>query len=447
MRRATLGSLILASLAVFASVGYWMAADSVSAPTAAAQSTPAARLHEQAIVVDGHVHITNRVYWEGIDPWKVQETGLWDYARAKQGGLDVVIEQVYLEDAFNDYNVAVKQACRLVETFHRVLETHRDKMELALTSADVRRIVTSGKMAVILALEGGFDMEGDLDVLRLFHRLGVRLVQFTNHNTTNAFVDAGLDTQKWGGVTDYGRAVVREMNRLGIMIDISHASDAGQLQIIEASAAPVVASHHGLRQFSNNPRTLSDEVLKAMSVKGGLLGVHSSAGFLSQKFNDWSRSRARGPGASSRFSLIRSPNQDYGKYIAALDAEMRENWTRESSDRGGNGYGRPWRQKQQELIDAGAPLPTVEDWTNHVDHAVKLVGDDHVSIGLDMMSGGGNLRDFDATSYPRLTESLSARGYSERRIRKILGENWLRALDAAKVDGGPTSSAAGGSTP
>ena len=205
-----------------------------------AQQSPAAALHRDAIVVDGHVHITNRVFWEGIDPWRVQATGLWDYARAKQGGLDVVVEQVYLEDPFNNYNYTVKQAVRLLETFHRVIEANRDKMELALSTADVRRIVGSGKMAVILALEGGFDMEGDLDVLRLFHRLGVRLVQFSNHNTTSAFADAGLDEPKWGGITEHGRAVVREMNRLGIVIDISHASDAVQLQIIEASAAPVV---------------------------------------------------------------------------------------------------------------------------------------------------------------------------------------------------------------
>ena len=158
-----------------------------------AQSTAA--LHDDAIVVDGHVHITNRVYWEGIDPWEAQTTGLWDYARAKEGGLDVVIEQVYIEDPYNNYNYAVKQAVRLVETFYRVLEANPERMELALSGADVRRIVEGGKTAVILALEGGFDMEGDLDVLRLFHRLGVRLVQFTNHNTTNAFVDAGLGDQ------------------------------------------------------------------------------------------------------------------------------------------------------------------------------------------------------------------------------------------------------------
>ena len=346
-------------------------------PVVFAQPSSAAVLHKQAIVVDGHVHITNRVYFEDIDPWQVQPTGLWDYARAKQGGLDVVVAHVYLEDSYNSYNYAVKQAVRLIETFHRVLEANPDKMELALNTADVRRIVGSGKMAVILALEGGFDTEGDLDVLRLFYRLGVRLVQFTSHNTTNAFVDAGLGEQKWGGITAHGRTVIRNMNRLGIVIDISHASDAAQLQIIEASAAPVVASHHVLRRFSDHPRTLSDEVLQALAAKGGLVGIHSSASFLSQQYLDWSRGRQARPGAvgPALEPLLRSPTEDYGQYIAALDTRLRDRWRRD----------RPWRERQRERLDAGAPLPTVEDWTNHVDHAVKLVGEDRVGMGLDML--------------------------------------------------------------
>lgn len=417
----------LASLSVLTAAIAAVSLAPAGLPVLFGQQASAAALHRDAIVVDGDVHITNRVFWEGIDRWQVQPTSLWDYARAKQGGLDVVVEQVYLEDPFNNYNYAVKQACRLIETFHRVLEANRDKMELALSTADVRRIVGSGKVAVILALEGGFDMEGDLDVLRLFHRLGVRLVQFTNHTTTSAFVDAGVGEQKWGGITEHGRTVIREMNRLGILIDISHASDAAQLQIIEASAAPVVASHHGLRNFSDAPRTLSDQVLKALAAKRGLVGIHSSAGFLSQKYQEWSRGRPAQQAAQAPAppQLLQSPTQDYGKYIAALDARMRDNWRRD--------FGRPWRERQREIIDAGAPLPTVDDWANHVDYAIKLVGDDHVGIGLDMLSGGANLRAFDATAYPRLTESLVARGYNPERVRKILGENWLRLLDSAKV--------------
>jgi membrane dipeptidase len=407
-----------------AAVGWLVALDR---PIVLAQRSSAAALHDDAIVVDGHKHITNRVYWEGIDPWKVQQTGLDDYARSKRGGLDVAIEQVWIDNPYNNYNYAVKQACRLIETFYQVLDANRNKMELALSAVDVRRIVGNRKMAVILALEGGFDMDGDLDVLRLFYRLGVRMVQFTNHNTTNAFADAGIGDQKWRGINDHGRAVIREMNRLGIMIDISHASDAAQLQIIEASATPVVASHHGLRHLSDIQRNLSDAVLKALAAKGGVVGIHSSSNFLSQKYEDWQRARpaAQGPPAGRRLDpLVLASTKDYGQYIAMLDARSRDNWRRT--------FMRPWRELQQEVLNAGGPLPTAEDWADHVEYAIKLVGDDYIGIGTDMQAGP-NMRDFDATSYPRLTEVLLARGYTPTRIRKILGGNWLRVLASARV--------------
>ncbi len=403
-----------------------------------AQSIDAAKLHEEAIVVDGHVHIITPVFHQGIDPWKVQETGLFDYARAKQGGLDVVVHTVYIEDPYNNYNYAVKQACRLIETFYRVLDANSDKMELALTSADVRRIVAKGKMAAILALEGGFDTEGDLDVLRLFYRLGVRMIQPLSHNTTNAFMDAKLGLTKWGGLTEQGRKVIAEMNRLGILIDLSHAAEDAKMQIIEASRAPVVGSHHGLKHFVDYPRSLSDEVLKAMAAKGGLIGMHTSPTMLSRTYLQWRQAHASDTVAVSLRHLIedytffRKPYEDFGAYIRELDAEMHDRWVRARTVRGGTGYGTPWREVHKKAVDAGAPLPTVEDWTDQVDYAVEMVGDSHVGIGLDLMSGAG-LLDFDATSYPRLTESLVKRGYSEQRAKKILGENWLRLLDAAKV--------------
>ncbi len=399
-----------------------------------AQSIDAAKLHDEAIVVDGHVHIITPVFHQNIDPWKVQETGLFDYARAKQGGLDVVVHTVYIEDPYNNYNYAVKQACRLIEVFYRVLDANADKMELALTSADVRRIVAKGKMAAILALEGGFDTEGDLDVLRLFYRLGVRMIQPISHNTTNAFMDAGLGITKWGGLTDQGRKVISEMNRLGILIDLSHATDEAKLQIIEASRAPVVGSHHGLRHFIEHKRNLSNEVLKAMAAKGGLMGLHSSSGYIGVKLAEWRKAQSAGPSAtpSARlrhliegFEFHRPAYEDFGAYIAKLDAKMHDKWN-------SGGYGTPWQESHRKAIEAGRPLPTVGDWADLVDYVVEMVGDSHIGIGLDLMSGP-NMVDFDATGYGRLTEALVKKGYSEQRIKKILGENWLRLFDQAKA--------------
>ena len=237
-----------------------------------AEPSTSSTLHDELIVVDGHVHMINSVFHQGIDPWSVQSIGSFDYARAKEGGLDVAVEHLYIEDAYNKYNYTIKQALRLIETFYGVLEANTGRMELALTSQDVRRIVAQGKLAVILALEGGFDMEGDPDVLRLFHRLGVRMVQFANHDTTNALTDA-LDVRKWHGISEQGREIIREMNRLGIVIDISHASAEAKREIIEASQAPVVTSHNGLQRFSSFPGNITDETLEALAAKGGLVGL------------------------------------------------------------------------------------------------------------------------------------------------------------------------------
>lgn len=408
---------------------------SASAAGEPALKAAAEALHREAIVVEGHVHMINSVLVQGLDPWKVQATGLFDYARARQGGVDVVIEHLYVEDRYNHYNYTVKQACRLIETFHRVLDANRDKMDLALTSADVRRIVQEGKLAVILALEGGFDTEGDLDVLRLFYRLGVRMVQLSSHDTTNVMVDAYAGEQKWNGLSDYGRTVIREMNRLGIVIDISHTPDHAKRQIIEASRAPVVSSHNGLAHFAKVIGNLSDETLSLLAKRGGVVGMHSAGWLISQRGADWTLQDAIRqkslPGANPANLTLprveRTPEVDYGQYIKSLDRRMYDRWTLKW------GYGRPWREAHNEAIALGAPLPTVDEWAEQIEFVTKFVGSEHAGLGLDMMAGGLWLKDFDATSYPRLTEALIARGLPRDTILKVLGENWLRILDRARV--------------
>ena len=237
--------------------------------------TACAIAHGQ-ILADGHVHITNRIYWEGIDPWKQQPIGQFDYARARAGGVNFVIENI-APYGYNTYNTTVKHAGRLIETFHRMLEAHRDRMELALTSADVRRIVASGKLAVMLSIEAGFDQEGDIDILRLWYRLGVRVIQFSSQVTT-AYADSSVrGAAKWSGINEKGRRLIAEMNRLGMLIDISHATEAAQRQIIAASRAPVVASHIALRAICSNPANMSDDVFRALAAKGGIVAIHSAA--------------------------------------------------------------------------------------------------------------------------------------------------------------------------
>lgn len=376
------------------------------------------------LLVDGHVHITDRVYWEGIDPWKPQPVGDWDYARARQGGVNVVIENV-APYGYNTYNTTVKQVGRLIETFHRVLEANSDKMELALTSADVRRIVAGGKLAVILGIESGFDQEGDIDILRLWYRLGVRLIQFSSQ-VTNSYADSSIRGEaKWGGINERGRRLIAEMNRLGIMIDIAHATDAAQRQIIEASKAPVVDSHVGMRTVCGNPANMPDDILQALAVRGGLVGIHSNAAVISQHYYDWSRTLTASGGYSTgrpdpvraELSLVRSPNRDYGEYVAALDTQMGNLWRR--------WFGQRW----PEAPEAETLIPAEDEWVAHVEHVVRVVGPTHVALGLDLTTGRSTLKNFDARGYPRLVNAIRTRNLSNA----ILGENWLRVMDAAKV--------------
>jgi membrane dipeptidase len=377
------------------------------------------------LLVDGHVHITGRVYWEGIDPWRPQPIGDWDYARARQGGVNVVIENI-APYGYNTYNTTVKQVGRLIETFHRVLEANSNRMELALTSADVRRIVASGKLAVILGIESGFDQEGDIDVLRLWHRLGVRLIQFSSQ-VTNSYADSSLRGEpKWNGINDRGRRLIAEMNRLGIMIDIAHATEAAQRQIIEASRAPVVDSHVGMRAVCDNPANMPDDILRALAAKGGMVGIHSYAAVISQRYYDWMRTLSTGGGAyasgrpdppRAELQLVRSPTRDYGEYIAALDTEMGNLWRR--------WFGQRW----PEAAEAEPLVPTEDEWASHVEHAVRIAGSTHVALGLDLTNGRSTLKNFDARGYPRLAEAIRKRNLPDT----VLGENWLRIMDAAKA--------------
>jgi len=375
------------------------------------------------LLVDGHVHITDRVYWEHIDPWTPQPVGPWDFARAHDSGVNVIIENV-APYGYQTYNTTVKQTGRLIETFHRLLDANRNRMELALSASDVRRIVANGKFAVILGVEAGFDQDGDVDILRLWYRLGVRLIQFSSQVTT-AYADAGRGGARWQGINDRGRLLIAEMNRLGIIIDITHATEAAQRQIIQASRAPVVASHVAMRALCNNPGNLSDDVLGALAMKGGLVGIHGGAANISQRYFDWSRSH---PPVSmnsltlqdvvqAELPLVRSPTQDYGTYIEALDARMGGLWRQF--------HAQPWK----DAADAELLVPTVDEFAEHVAHAVSIAGPTHVGIGLDLVHGRSYLKNFDARAYPRLVDALKKRKIPS----EVLGENWLSMLDAAKV--------------
>jgi membrane dipeptidase len=380
------------------------------------------------IFMDGHVHVTNRIYWEKIDPWQPTERG-WDYARARAAGVNCIIENIGTYGYWN-YNYSPKQTLRLIETFHRFAETHADKMGVARSVPEARNIVASGRMAVFLGIESGFDHEGDPEVLAAFYRLGLRSIQFATQSGFNAFADSALAPTQGGqkpdhyhGINALGRELVKRMNELGVLIDITHGTEAVHLQLIEASRAPVVASHDVIRAVSGVG--LSDAVLKALAAKGGLVGIHGGAAVVGKRYRKWlaenpdaAANAARAVTAMVGFApSLPRPAGDRGDYIVKMDAEFAERWQALDA----------WREDPA----AASVLPTEDEWAEQVDYVIKTVGADHVGLGLDLVAGRSAVP-ATPTGYPALLAALR-RITTEENVRKIAGENWLRVLAQAKV--------------
>ena len=380
------------------------------------------------VMMDGHVHITNRIYWEKIDPWMPHDGG-WDYARARASGVNCVIDNVGTYGYWN-YNYTPKQALRLIETFHQYAEKHADKMGVALSVQDARRIIASGRMAVFLGVESGFDHEGDLNVLASLYRLGLRTVQFSTQTGYNAFSDSALAPVQGGqkpeyykGINDRGRALVKEMNRLGMLIDITHGTEAVHLQLIEASRAPVVASHDTLAAVAGVG--LTDRVLKALAAKGGLVGIHGGAAVVGRRYRKW---LADNPDKASNASKVvlemvghkpsvpRAPG-DHGEYIEKMDHEFHQHWMALGE----------WREDPQ----AQTFVPTADEWAEQVDYVIKTVGADHVAIGLDMVGVRSSVPQ-NAGGYAEIFAAIR-RVTTPENARKISGENWFRVIGQARA--------------
>jgi membrane dipeptidase len=389
----------------------------------------AAEAQAPVLMMDGHVHIINRVYWEGIDVWQPQGGLGADYARAKAAGVNCVVDNIGTYGYWN-YNYSPKQALRLLETTHRFAERHADKMAIATSVADARAIIGSGRMAVFIGCESGIDHEGDLDVLGAMFRLGLRVLQFATQSGYNAFADSALAAMQGGqptdhykGITERGRAMVAEMNRLGMLIDITHGTEAVQMQLIAASRAPVVASHDAIRAVAG--AGLSDEVLKALAAKGGMVGIHGAAALVGKKYRAWMGQKPENAqhagGAVGRMVGYQPPMPraagDRGEYIARMDEGFRERWRALGE----------WK----EMPEAEPLLPTADEWAEQVDHVIRLVGADHVGLGLDAVAGRSAVPR-DASGYRDLVAALNKITTPEN-VRKITGENWFRVLEKAKV--------------
>jgi membrane dipeptidase len=379
----------------------------VAASACAQVSERAARLHRDAFVFDAHVHVINRQLHDGSDIGQRLKGGQVDLPRARDGGVDAMLFSLFVPEEYYPSRFETKYALRLIDLALRQVRANSDKVAIAHTPADIESIRKQGKIAAVLDLEGGFDLDGDLGVLRMLHRLGLRSAQLPAHNWANRFADSCCaKEQPVGGLNDRGRAVVREMNRLGMLINVSHASDKTVEQVLETSAAPVVATHHGMRALNDIPRTMPDHLMRRLAAKGGVVGFHIGNEFHNRKMFEWRTAQAGKP------------------FWDATEAERAKDLSMDLIDRKvGPTFPMMGTNCPDDL------LFTPEEWIGVIERAISIVGEDHVALGSDFDGGPTPPRGMrDIADLPRLTQAMLNRNWPEPRIRKFLGGNMLRVF-------------------
>jgi membrane dipeptidase len=367
----------------------------------------ALKLHRSAIVVDTHNDITTMMMDDQYD-LGTSSVGKYhtDLARMKEGGLTAEFFSVYVDKKFAKEGGSARRALDQIDLVYRAAERYPDRLMMATSAADIRRAKKEGKIAALMGIEGGHAIENSLMALRDFYRLGVRYMTLT-HNNTNDWADSSRDEAKHNGLTDFGKEVVREMNRLGMLVDVSHVSDKTMSDALDVSTAPIIASHSSARALSNHPRNIPDELLRRIAKNGGVVMVNFYPAFIDQKYLDADKAR----------------DERLKPQLDALGEQFKNDPKRLADER-------------QKLMDSN-PLPStpLSVLIDHIDHIAKVAGIDHVGIGSDF-DGVPSLPEGmkDISQLPNITYELLRRGYSEKDIRKILGENFLRVFaEAEKV--------------
>jgi membrane dipeptidase len=368
----------------------------------------AAELHRRALVWDAHMDTLHRALVEGYDPG-TRSTGHADLERWREGGVRVQVLAIWVDTIYLPHH-ALRRALQQLDVCHRLAERYPDRVAIARTAADVRSITASGRLAVLLALEGGAVILDDLAMLRAFHRLGVTSMTLT-HSASTGWADSSTDTPRWHGLNELGRGVIREMNRLGMVVDVSHVSDATVRDVLETSSAPIIASHSCCRALCDLPRNLPDTLLRDIAAGGGVIGVNFYPPFLDEHARD-----AMLGGAGD---LLRLLNQPVDVEPARLDEVA------------------AGRHRAFEAVE-GIPAVPIDRVLDHIDHAVAIAGIDHVGLGSDFDGINATPAGLEgAQHFPRITEGLLARGYADEDVMKVLGGNFLRVLEQVQAAAGP----------
>jgi membrane dipeptidase len=374
-------------------------------------SPQAAQLHSRAIVLDTHADTTQRMIFDPrFNIGERHSDGNIDIPRMRDGGMDALFFSIWVPSDVTGPQ-AVKRAFDQIDAVREAVRTHPNDLMLATRAADVRKAAADHKIAALMGMEGGHMIDDDVRLLRDYYALGVRYMTLT-HFKNNNWADSSTDKPAHNGLTPFGKDVVREMNRLGMMIDISHVADKTFYDVIGLTTVPVIASHSSSRAIANHPRNMTDDMMRALAKNGGVVMINYHAGFLSEEFRVASEKRS-------------------GNIVQQM-AEM-------SKKCGGNEACTTLeddRMDHEAMMNGQLPKVSWEKIIDHIDHAVKVAGADHVGLGSDFDGATMPLGMEDVTKLPKITDALLKKGYSEADVEKILGANLLRVMEAVEKGAG-----------
>lgn len=364
------------------------------------------QVHERALTVDTHCDTPMNMVEDGYDIGKKNRQGKVDLPRMKEGGLDAMFFAAFTTQKARteeNYRESYVMANRLIDSTYAAVKRYPNLAEIALSEKDALRIEKSGKRAIYIGMENGFPLAEDITRVAEFYQKGVRYITLC-HSSNNDICDSSSDRKgpEHNGLSSFGAQVVGEMNRLGMIIDVSHISDKSFWDVLKVSKAPVIASHSSVRSIAHHKRNLSDDMIKALAAKGGVIQICLLDEYI--KDPDTTQVGYR--------KMAEFRNKWYPVWDKLSDAERAE------------------VRKQRTVLEKEFPeqLPTVKDYVDHIDHVVKIAGVDYVGIGSDFDGGGGLADCADVSQFPNITKELLIRGYSEKDIDKIWGGNFFRVF-------------------
>src|SRR5580658_4604329 len=357
----------------------------------------ARRISAEAIGIDSHIDTIQHVLVDGVDLANRLPNGMVDFPRLREGGMKAPFFALWVPVYYKGAE-AVRRTLDLRDAMQSVLDAHKDQIELATGAGDIERIVKSKKIAAFLAIEGGHQIDDDLAVLRMYYRMGIRSMTLS-HFKNNNWADSSTDKPAHNGLTPSGKDVVREMNRLGMLVDVSHISDKTFYDAIAVSSKPVILSHSSCRALSDVPRNVTDDMLRALAKNGGVIGINFGEGFLNPK----------------DAAMLKAMVNAISFQVPDLTGKALDDYAAEEFKR--------------DLTPAKGIAATIDDALAHIDHAVTVAGIDHVGIGSDFDGISGppkGLEDISKMMY--LSAALLKKGYSDDEVKKIMGGNTLRVI-------------------